>query len=167
MAPKAGMMVYWAAHPNSIWARNSKQETHKQGTYIFENIKFANKIDGSFPHRTSIIIGSIIGNISMINYWISQTHNRMVQKSKNQLKHIPFSKISLQNQNLNKILQHEKTLTERGLCMNKATKSLSSKVRPIANMINPSDKLYEPGPVFANQAKVEGFRQATTPPTVT
>lgn len=91
----------------------------------------------------------------------------MVQKSKNQLKHIPFSKISLENQNLNMILQHEKTLTERGLCMNKPTKSLSSKVRPIANMINPSDKLYEPGPVFANQAKVEGFRQATTPPTVT
>ena len=48
--------------------------------------------------------------------------------------------------------------------MNKLSKSLSSKVRSMANIISPSDKLYEAGP---NHAKADGFKQATVPPTVT
>lgn len=51
--------------------------------------------------------------------------------------------------------------------MNKLNKSLSSKVRPIANIINPRDKLYDVGPLSTNHEKVEGLKQATTPPIVT
>ena len=51
--------------------------------------------------------------------------------------------------------------------MNKLSKSLSSKVRPMANIISPSDKLYEAGPLSTNHAKEDGFKQATMPPTVT
>lgn len=51
--------------------------------------------------------------------------------------------------------------------MNKLSKSLSSKVRPIANIISPSVKLYEPGPLLTNHEKVDGCKQATMPPTVT
>lgn len=51
--------------------------------------------------------------------------------------------------------------------MNKLTKSFSSRVRPIANIIKPRAKLYEVGPLSTNHEKVDGFRQATTPPTVT
>ncbi|OMO92271.1 hypothetical protein COLO4_17730 [Corchorus olitorius] len=37
----------------------------------------------------------------------------------------------------------------------------------MANIISPSDKLYEAGPLFTNQANADGFKQATIPPTVT
>ena len=58
-------------------------------------------------------------------------------------------------------------LTERGLWMNKLSKSLISNVRPIANIMRPSDKLYDPGPLFTNHANADGLKQATMPPTVT
>lgn len=58
-------------------------------------------------------------------------------------------------------------LTERGLWRNKPIKSLSSRVNPIANIINPSDKLYEAGLLLTNHAKADGLKQATTPPVVT
>lgn len=58
-------------------------------------------------------------------------------------------------------------LTERGLWRNRPIKSLSSRDNPMANMINPSDKLYEAGPLLTNQAKADGFKHATTPPVVT
>lgn len=57
--------------------------------------------------------------------------------------------------------------TEKGLWRNNAMKSLNLRVIPIANMMKPSEKRYEVGPAFTNHAKAEGFRQATTPPTLT
>ena len=66
-----------------------------------------------------------------------------------------------------KHFEQKSKLTERGLCKNRWIMSLSSKVRPIANIINPRAKLYEAGPLFTNHAKVDGFTQATNHPTIT
>lgn len=78
-----------------------------------------------------------------------------------------FSKIIGQQLNCQWKERKRHKLTERGLCKNKLIKSLSSKVRPITNIIKPRAKLYEVGPALTNHEKVDGLKQATTPPIVT
>lgn len=70
-------------------------------------------------------------------------------------------------QNIYKHFEQKSKLTESGLCKNRRIMSLNSKVRPIANIINPRVKLYEAGPLLTNHAKVDGFTQATNHPTIT